>query len=702
MSFKCLYQVDLAGDSCRFSGAKRVQITDNAVNFYIKDNKDTQVLRCDLPHCVTGDGVGVRIYLGGWHRIDYVAIGYTHKSVYRHIKAKNIRQNSWVDLQFTHQDIVWKLANGFDEMNSTDISDIKIFIKGEPRGAVVSLSQLQVLAATDIVEPIQKSISPAVIDILSTHFRKALRDYSFTASKYMETGQCPMPGKHLLVWSFDAAKPHELDSVNSFCSSWHGMHLVISLLLYAEDCKTVAPIIAARVWVEQWLDNSYFRPDRDQKYTWYDHGTAERLLAMLLMWQKTAELGFDQRFANRLWHAIMTHVELLHSEAFYAYHQPIRYHNHAWFQDAALIAAALAFPSHLSASQWLANGISRFEDQLKQLIVRDGGFAIFIENSIGYHHGVQRLAETVGALAAISACETDIPVVAQELVAWSDFLRYPDGRAPAQGDTFRLPPKVGASIHSGKPWREPSCTVLPKAGYAVVKGNHGGKPWLLCLFNTSLSKTHKHEDNLSITFWFDGVEWLIDPSFYSHEYQQPISAYLRSARAHNNIYLNEVDYSKELWPAQLEGGANNGEFFISGSHQAYEGVEVSRSISGYLDRLEVAVVDELIGKRSVAPHDTRLAFHFAEDVQVSVMSDGYKLSHPDRDIALFLRFGANQKQGRILQDNNSAGYLFSAAGQGFQQQAATTGLEFTVQGNTAFTWSLDVAEFVKLSMVDSE
>lgn len=248
--------------------------------------------------------------------------------------------------------------------------------------------------------------------------------------------------------------------------------------------------------------------------------------------------------------------------------------------------------------------------------MRDGGYAIFVENSIGYHHGVQKLAEVVGALVQLSGRDTEIPQVAQELTAWSDFLRYPDGRVPAQGDTFRLPPRTGNDIRRGKPWEKPGCTVLPKAGYAVVKGNHDNKPWMLCLFNTSLSETHKHEDNLSITFWFDGIEWLIDPSFYSHEYDQKIPQYLRSAAAHNTISIEGAEFDINQADTQLINNKPNftSEFSLTASHNAFKNYTVKREIEGSLDKLDFRVNDCVSGTAKVP---ASLSFIVGENIKLS-------------------------------------------------------------------------------------
>ncbi|MGK8440572.1 heparinase II/III domain-containing protein, partial [Ectopseudomonas hydrolytica] len=682
MSTKHVYQVDLSGRDFDLFGSGRIEIKEDVVVASMSGKKNTYVLGCSLPCSVNGSGVSVRIFLGDWHSIDYAAVGYTYELGYRHVKASNICQDAWIDFGFTHQDVIWKLQNGSEGREDADIGDVRIVIKGQPsaKGAVVKVSSFAVLMKGMPANLPRQPLDKRLLETLHGYLRKGFREYQSNAKVFMETGKCPMPGGKLLDWPSAALKPDTLESVNTFRFAWHGLHPVINLLLSAEQTGAVAPVFAARAFVDNWLDQSYYVLDDDSKFTWYDHGTAERLLAFILMWAKAVEFGLDERFMQRLNDAIYSHAQLLNSEAFYAYHQPHRYHNHAWFQDAALTAVALAFPDCEESQQWLANAISRFEDQLDKLIVRDGGFAIFVENSIGYHHGVQRLAELVGALVELSGQTTEIPTVAKELIAWSDFLRYPDGRVPAQGDTFRLPARTGAEIRRGIAWSHPGCTVLPKAGYAVVKGNHDGKPWMLCLFNTSLSKTHKHEDNLSITFWFDGIEWLIDPSFYSHEYAEVTSSYLRSAKAHNVIVSEATGYSIEPGRAQLTDISSGNIYGVVATSLCVEGLEMRRSVSYRADDSALDFQDAVLPLNGGAPAAARLNYVFGENVCCETQKTGFVLSHPDSIYRLAFDF-----DGEV-----SVTSLKTCAGLGFMQACEVGGAVVSCGESNHLGWKLSL------------
>lgn len=683
MSNNIVYELNPVVSSEGFSGRAAICANDGFLTASFAGSEDSYVLRYELPEKKLGVGVQAKIFLEGWKDIRYVAIGYTKTARYRHIKASNIRQDAWVDFGFTHQDLMWKLQNGMEPQNDVELKDIRIFVKGTPSntGASLKIARLAALGRTAEDALPTHSIDPCLLETLYNYLRRSFREYEGIAKTFMGTGKCPMPGGKLLEWPAAANKPEELDSVNTFRFAWHGQHLAINLLLWAEQCGELGPVFAARTLVDSWLEHSYFNPDDDAKFTWYDHGTAERLLAFILLWGKGVELGFDQRFMQRLGTAILSHARLLHSEAFYAYHQPDRYHNHAWFQDAALAAVALAFPAYNESAEWLENAISRFEDQLDKLIVRDGGFAIFVENSIGYHHGVQRLAELVGGLVELSGQNTEIPTIASELVAWSDFLRYPDGRVPAQGDTFRLLPRTGADIRRGKAWDKPGCTVLPKAGYAVVKGNHDGKPWMLCLFNTSLSKTHKHEDNLSITFWFDGVEWLIDPSFYSHEYGEGIPKNLRRACSHNTLYAHEKEFSVEKDFSGLDSVPLEAGFGLKAWHAGYSDFILERNITGFFDGASFSFVDGFSSSER-AGLDTKLRFVFGEDVLVKNKDRcGLILGHKDSEYLIHICYDVD------CVDVKLEGV---PAGLGFMSCAEVMSARIDLKGGNSIGWALKV------------
>ncbi|RIA56036.1 heparinase II/III-like protein [Dichotomicrobium thermohalophilum] len=542
------------------SGGGTLTTLQDHVSCAFRGGAGSYQLRLRLPRAQVASGVGARIRLRGWEYINYICIGYSWKEAFAHVKAAQPAIDRWFDFLVGHDDLAWGWHHDWAHPEDREIADIRLYIKGAP-GARAYLDVGEMLlwqedraALPDWLDRDQP-VPEKVVHAIEAYERKCFRSYTAQAQEFLETGKCPLYGETMLDWPATATLPPGLTDTGTYQYSWHALHAATMLMLRAHDSGETGPLFAAREFVAGWIERSYFRPDPNLKYAWYDHGTAERCLAMVQLYAVGQQHGFDQRFMARLRRIIFRHAQLLASEVFYAGHQPTRYHNHAWFQDLALLAVTLAFPSWPCSQGWGDTALSRLEDQFAKLIQRDNGYAVFVENSIGYHHGVQRILEFAGNLAMLSGRDTPIPAIAEELRTFSEFFRYPDPRhALSQGDTFRLPNQNTANPRGQIPYGRREVTVLPEAGYAIVKADHENRPFMLTMLATSLSKTHKHEDNLALTLYFDGVEWLIDPSFHSHEYTAPIPAYLRSAAAHNCVFVPDLPYALEPGLAWLEGG----------------------------------------------------------------------------------------------------------------------------------------------------
>ncbi|MCA1406543.1 heparinase II/III family protein [Ensifer sp. IC3342] len=598
----------------------------------------SQQLRFSVPEGLLSNGVGARVRLRGWEKISYIAIGHTEDGTYYHAKATHPLQDEWFDFCVGLRDLAWGWRNGWNTPQERAISDVRFYIRGVPgRDAGCDISDIwlwQEADQPDRVFGMDQPIPSEVVSKLIDYQRACFPDYMRLARDFMESGRCPLAGNTLLDWPVGTPLPPQLQDNGTYQYSWHSQHPAVLLMLLHIDTSEIGPLFAARDLVVDWLERSFDKPDPNVKYAWYDHGVAERTFAIVTLYALGQRHGFDARFVTRLRRAIHRHAQLLASEVFYAGHQPIRYHNHAWFQDLALITVGLAFPGWACADLWVETALARAADQFTQLIARDGDFAVFAENSIGYHLGIERLVATIGAFAALSGRETEIPVIARALSRFSALMRYPDGqRTLAQGDTFRRsnPPEGDPDGH--KPYGRREITILPRAGYAVAKADHAGRPFMLVFLATSLAATHKHADNLSFTLYLDGIEWLIDPSFYSHEYARDLPRYLRGPEAHNAFVLPGADYVIEPGLARLWGKEIPGGFVFEGSHNAVRDQEFHRRIEGATDRLDLQLRDAL---RDVAnlPADARLMLHCGEGVEVKLENSGVRLSHPASELSL--------------------------------------------------------------------
>ncbi len=637
------------------------------------------------------NGLSVRYRISGWKEIRYLAIGHSAKWGFRHVKISNPSQCEWVTFSVGYQDLAYLLTNDWVVTLPDLIKDIRVYVSGTPSDS--EAARIEVAWASIWLESTkaqhagrQYQSNPELFEALKRYFQRGNPSLDKHAESFLKTGACPTTGDVTLSWDIAAPTPSALPESGTYRYIWHAMHPAISLLVYGEHNNVPAAIYAARDYINSWLEQSYFTVDPDTKYTWYDHGTAERLLALLLMHEIGLRQAFDHRFMERLRHAIVSHGQLLESEVFYSRHQPTRYHNHAWFQDMSLTAAGVAMSLLPCSTRWLHRAVERLDDQFRNLIVHDGPFSIFVENSIGYHHGIQSLVSFAGELIQISGSESNIQDTAQELSAWSDFLRYPDNRPPSQGDTFRKPNPVEPRdrIKRGKPYAQPSTTVLPTAGYAVVKGNHDNIPFMLCMFATSLSKTHKHEDDLSITLFFDGIEWLIDPSFHSHDYTEEIPAFLRSARAHNRVVIDKLEHN--IMPGSTRMRPLSEDGVITGQSDAYEGVRLTRSIKCSHDSLSMDVQEAVLTNAPIG--SIFLVFHCGEGISVRATDNQLKLSHPHSQYSMLINLPYNTNVS-VFEGKSEPVDFQGIAGAGFKQHTNTTLIRMETKARD-FSWQLQL------------
>ncbi|GGD35982.1 heparinase II/III domain-containing protein [Sinisalibacter lacisalsi] len=656
----------------------------------------SEQVRYGVPEGPVVSGVGMRLRLRGWDKISYIAIGHTEDGTYHHAKATHPVQGAWFDLALGFRDLAWGWRNGWSRHEDRRVTDVRFYIKGVPGpDAGCDLGEVWLWREAEDPEavfgpdfPVPGAVQEALCDYQKAYFP----DYDRLARAFMTEGKCPLAGNALLDWPTDAARPPRLGENGTFQYSWHSLHPAVLLILLAQDTGAVAPLMAARGVVSDWLARSYDKPDPNVKYAWYDHGVAERVFALIMLYAQGQKHGFDARIMARLRRAIHRHGQLLASEIFYAGHQPVRYHNHAWFQDLALMTIGLAFPGWACADHWIDTALARITDQFEKLIVRDGRFAVFAENSIGYHLGIARLVANIGTFAELSGRETEIAAFSEGLAAFSQLMRYPDGkRTPGQGDTFRLANRQEGDPTGRRPYAAPEVAILPRAGYAVARANHEGRPFMLAFFATSRASTHKHADNLSFTLYLDGVEWLVDPSFHSHEYENPMPAYLRGPDAHNAFVMPGAHYDIVPGLASLLGEQNADGFRFSGEHRAVASLRFRRSITGSKHALDLEISDRLEWNEAVGtPGGARLMLHCGEGVEVDRHERGLDLSHPASP--LILRLTLPEGSAARLWHGQEEHPVRGIAGQGFLQSAPITTIEITAAEADRIDWRLQAIE----------
>ena len=659
-------------------------------------------LKCAFQLPAIANGYGAKFKLENWRDIQYVAIGYTDGDEFVHVKVRHNTQGEYITFKTSHADLAFLCQNNWRQKDPATVQDLRIFIKGMPvpdAFAILSVSYLEcwLEESRHLYDGWAAAPRRGVLEPLFTYWKQCFPEFVLLAENYLHQGRYPISGDTLASWDVFEDRPLGHDSVSTNRFSWHALHAASILLLAYRESRNIAYLFAARELVSRWIDQSYRQVDPDQKYAWYDHGTAERTAVFVALWYAGLEVHFDYRFMARLASVLFRHGQLLASDAFYAIHQPTPYHNHACFQDVALIAAATCLDHIDCSNSWLDKAELRLQKQLKFLVHHEQGYAVFTENSIGYHCRMQELAQLAGQLLQLSDKGKGIAHTALLMSRWSQDFVYPDGRWPGHGDTFkRANPAVRQDVERVRSHVRQSI-FLPENGYCLLKGVHEDVLWMLGVVASNLNPTHKHQDDLSCFLWLGGVEWLTDPSFYSHEYQQAEVAYLRSARAHNMLHVPHAKYSTapDTVQARLTADVHQeGVVQVRGTNYACEGYVIYRTLdcpsSG--DCFSVRCTDRfeaLQGTESTAPGE--LSFHLADGVQISAWDvqderSIVQLYHPASPYRLTLTISTPPAFG-----NDTVWAESSFSGISFLEKVSTTAIRVRLLPYNDCTWTLNVS-----------
>lgn len=676
-------------------------------------NQEVFTISLIFPQKKLISGASVRLILRGWKVISYLGFGLVSGQEYRHIKVRHQRQNHEFILDFSVYDLIFRVENETYDSRPVIADGVRFFLRGIPSSEGGELEVKSVAVFKEIPYDFRVTLSSGVqrfSEIVSWwhHERPKLppRDLLFNfGAQHLRNHRAAtdyfMSGRG--VWVADTAAVATpilssfLDAVthnNTFRYSYQALKHVNPLLAVVESEGKIEPLFAARELVTNWIDANLFGQAQDKKYTWYDHGTAERQLVFLRMWYLGLVYGFDVRFMARLLYVIKLQGDLLASEAFYARNQKTRYHNHALFQDRALLTTAIALPWLEAASAWKSIAIERIKDQIDNLFVIDGDFAVLTENSTGYHNmGVKIVESLIGLLR--QAGETELCSYYQDLIQkatrFTKVITYPGGRLPAIGDTPRRANTADEAIRARKSRAEYGFWALDKAGYVVVRGSCRQVPFQFTFYAPSLSTTHKHADHLSFTLFFDGVEWLIDPSYFSYQYSEPLPAYLRGPMAHNAVVLPGVEYCIEPNTAWLYSHFDGRTFRVIGRHESYKDAVITRTVTGCLHDLDLRFED--CCRTTIVQEPATLLFHLGESVTVRPVEDGYVLESSLSEHRLKLQLPAGcESQVHVGSENPQAPPGLGWAATGFLEAHPIVSISCTVPLNSPVTWRLFVAD----------
>ncbi|WKD51448.1 heparinase II/III domain-containing protein [Microbulbifer spongiae] len=380
---------------------------------------------------------------------------------------------------------------------------------------------------------------------------------------------------------------------------WYSLELVHILLSDWRYNNNSKALLAATIAAEKFISLDFYGVPENIKYIWYDHGTADRMVILTELYCCLIDGGGDKITLERLFYVIFRHAQALSCESFYLRNQRFKYHNHAVFQDRALIIIAEVFPAIKIFQAWKDLAINRCADQFENLINFEG---VSIENSSGYHIAMQGIvSDMIKFYSSIKLTEHCLALQALEknMDRFSTSLYYPDNTIVAFGDTsYKLnnkrPPKKLYVL-------EEEINYFEDSGYFFITGmTDRGCAFKFNLISSSNSLIHKHFDNLSFTLWVEGIEFIVDPGFFSHA-QDEDSVFSKGPYAHNTSipagFSCENDWRESITESTIKVYMSScaKKYKIVGKHSCYLGQSFTRSIFIYVSKGYILCRDKFQG-----------------------------------------------------------------------------------------------------------
>lgn len=323
----------------------------------------------------------------------------------------------------------------------------------------------------------------------------------------------------------------------------------------------------ALAMVEQWWAKFRDTPIGRANMAWHDHASALRLSNLLLL---RSHLGEQ---ADPLLDEVCTHhASLLKQDDFYE-----RGNNHGFDQSIVLFEYSQEMAD--SEAEQLARERIGFE--ISVAFAPDGGH---VENSTGYHNfGIGQLKRANEIALAYTGEEIETTgLVARAEVVLAHMTR-PDGKLPHIGDT------IDFTVH--RPKQPPSDDlVLPDSGWAFFRSGRDAQALHGSFKSGFISASHRHDDDLALSLFAFGEEWIVDGGLFAHQQEDPMRIYMRSASAHSLPYVFGVRPSRDVdsvGPGSriISWRSDVSTFEVTGGTEMWEGFHVKRTVAfNRLDR----------------------------------------------------------------------------------------------------------------------
>lgn len=283
---------------------------------------------------------------------------------------------------------------------------------------------------------------------------------------------------------------------------------------------------------ERWM--AIALEESDSPLAWHDHASALRFRQVMcwfgFMCQNHPNL-IDTKYVDLIVVFFGKHIQFLVGDENYTKHT-----NHGFDQVHTLYTFALLWSENESLVELRKLAVVRLTDEINCAFTAQG---VHKENSPGYQKFMLERLRSLEKFQLlgdeiVSSLSHGLSIKARKFL---DAITLPDSTLPLIGDTkgsdyskYKRAPGNGIHIYDYSP-----------SGYVIVKGlDNAGNIFHLIVKAAHDSHYHRHDDDLSFVLYFNGEVVLGDGGLYNHNEKDEVRLFLRSALAHNTIFLSGI------------------------------------------------------------------------------------------------------------------------------------------------------------------
>lgn len=399
----------------------------------------------------------------------------------------------------------------------------------------------------------------------------------------------------------------------------------------------------------------------DTAFAWYDMAIGARAYRLGYILDMAAR---DDRYSDdivsELLAGALLHAQTLEDDERVAWHS-----NHGFYLAAGQLSLARRFPHLALVARGRDQALARLTALLDSQFSDEG---IHLEHSPGYHMAV--LHSFNGLVEAGLLEGTPLMLRRSQIEAALSWFVLPNGRLTTLGDTdWRRVAGSGAAdfedpalryaLSGGKVGGPPADEIraFPASGYFVAKSWQpaagGDDGWHLAQTAAFHSRTHKHADDLSFT-WFDrGRELLVDPGRFGYLgrtepgselardgfwYSDPGRVYVESTRSHNTVEIDGRNFERvgvrPFGSALLRWGQSEGLIFSECEARHFGSIRHARLL--VLNPGSWLLVFDWLHDNAGESHSFTQHLHFAPELEAAELGGQLAVAVPDLDDRLYM------------------------------------------------------------------